>query len=140
MIRGNWWSESPSDTVDGSKFLWDESWGEQHSEVIAPQLFTIDLSVETPTPVPAIQATEFLVDRTIGQPVWTPGGESFIFTSWPHNDRKLGIVYCTNRQSELYICRLGQTSCPIKLAGDEKVRQFWISRPSFVVVFKVVII
>lgn len=44
-------------------------------------------------------------DETVGQPVFTPCGDSVVYTSWPTSPKRLGMIYCYQRPCSLKLTR-----------------------------------
>eukprot|EP01026_Neomeris_dumetosa_P033595 TRINITY_DN2686_c0_g2_i3.p1 TRINITY_DN2686_c0_g2~~TRINITY_DN2686_c0_g2_i3.p1 ORF type:complete len:397 (-),score=48.86 TRINITY_DN2686_c0_g2_i3:45-1235(-) len=88
---------------------WTDDWGEAYAGAQEPAIFLLnfkDGSIER-------IATE--LDGSLGQPVFAPKDEGVVFTRWPSKFRetiplemKLGLLYCTNRVSQLYYVSLEQ--------------------------------
>ena len=78
------------------QFAWRESWGEQHTDVLSPRLFVLDLASGKVTPV---VASSHLVGWSLGRGCWAR--TDVVFTAWPPGQR-LGIIYCTNRLSQIF--------------------------------------
>eukprot|EP00040_Diaphanoeca_grandis_P034571 m.214902 g.214902 ORF g.214902 m.214902 type:complete len:784 (-) comp33180_c0_seq1:242-2593(-) len=115
--QGNWWSTNDSHEKKGDKFAWSESWGEQHATVVQPTLYFLDVASLKPT----LAVDDGFINFSCGHPRFDPNSKEnhFVFTAWPHHARKLGIVYCSNRESGVWLTKIGGT--PTKLVGSEKV-------------------
>jgi acylaminoacyl-peptidase len=104
------------------QFGWRESWGEQHTDAILPRLFVLDLGTGSIAP---LVASQHLTGWSLGKGCWAPAsavdGENdgeVVFTAWPPGHR-LGIIYCTNRPSQIFRTSLEQGSVPVHVAGTE---------------------
>lgn len=56
-----------------------------------------------------LQVLGLPTDQCCGQPVWDPSGQGIVFVAWPFSPlnfpasaRRLGVVFCFNRPSQLY--------------------------------------
>ena len=71
-----------------------EEWGETLVGKSSPVLVVCHISKQELSVVSSIP------DLSLGQGVWAPDG-SIVCVGWKTNPRRLGKVYCTNRQSYL---------------------------------------
>uniref|UniRef100_A0A6B2KZY8 Acylamino-acid-releasing enzyme n=1 Tax=Arcella intermedia TaxID=1963864 RepID=A0A6B2KZY8_9EUKA len=103
----------------GSKFELQESWGEAFAESLKPRIFLVNVETED------IWEAKGIPDHySTGQVQWSPDGKGVVFVGWNtapqqeptksklHNlklKKKLGIIYCTNRDSALYYLAIDET-------------------------------
>jgi len=93
----------------GDKFVWKESWGEGHSNAIAPRLFTLDVVKGV---VQQVLAEERAVQgMSLGQAQFfaMPSdvhAHAIVFVAWPASSRRLGLKYYTARPSSVFYASL----------------------------------
>ncbi|XP_002166996.3 acylamino-acid-releasing enzyme [Hydra vulgaris] len=105
--------EEDSDKSICNKFNYEESWGEQMTEVIHPVICVADLLEGT------INIVSNIPDNiSPSQPQWGPGG-TIIFEAIINYPFRLGIIYCSNRASYL---------CSVKYKCNEE--PVFITKPS----------
>ncbi|KAI9071306.1 hypothetical protein K1719_046735 [Acacia pycnantha] len=80
---------------------WEDGWGETYAGKRQPSLFVININSGEVQMVKGIDKS-----LSVGQVVWAPsthGSEQYlVFVGWPTATRKLGMKYCSNRDSSLY--------------------------------------
>ena len=91
-------SETP--LPPGRIYEFKDHWGEQLDEACLPRLFIADLVQKSVSPVDGIDPNLCCFD-----PRWTPTGDGIVFVGLnpsAQNQRRHGLIYCTNRPSALY--------------------------------------
>lgn len=77
--------------------MYRQEWGEANVGRVQSIIAMYDLNEDT------VKILEGIPDGLCpGQTIWTPDGKNIIGIVWDTEPRKLGIVYCTNRQSKLF--------------------------------------
>jgi acylaminoacyl-peptidase len=113
----SWWAGSGSAIgaakVKGAKFATKGTWGEQLANAQYPRLFVLELAAMAAGPTPVAAFAE--AGWSAGQPAWCPGDDGVVFTAWPHDARRLGLIYCMNRKSHLFYASVPRRGV---LAGD----------------------
>ncbi|XP_064604620.1 acylamino-acid-releasing enzyme-like [Liolophura sinensis] len=101
-----------SEVIQGDEFVFRESWGEQMIKCSHPVLCVLDWKTSD------IMVLEGIPDDlSPGQAVWAPGDQAVAFVGWCHDPWRLGLTYCVQRKSHLYLLDLGGKSCK-KLSAD----------------------
>ena len=67
----------------------------------APKLFVASF---TDRIIKAVEgAPEGIPDFSAGHPTFTPDGKSIVYAAWSNQPRRLGIIFCHNRPSALFV-------------------------------------
>lgn len=77
--------------------MFRQDWGEQLVGKHEPVVVVCDTESETvfvPVGIPA--------HLSPGQVTWTPDGKGIVGVAWENEPRRLGLIYCTNRQSYIF--------------------------------------
>jgi len=106
-----------------------ESWGEKYNQQSALlDLFVVNVEIEDiqrVTNVPGEESRDTSEGGfTLGQAVWSPSGSSIVYVGWDagggaHMPRRLGMIYCQNRPSKLYLS--GVAGLLAKLGKEDAV-------------------
>ena len=107
-----------------SKYQWKESWGEQMSKTVTPQIYALNFADGACTKLVQDPA---LTGCSLGHPVWSVDDKSVVFAGW-NSGRKLGFIFCTNRASSLYSVGIGNPAEATTLWEHD---EFNASSPSF---------
>lgn len=122
-----------------------EQWGEKYSQQ-SPLLDLYCLHVDTGNVarvenVPGgVEATNLLDGFALGQPVFTPDGESIVFVGWDAGGdsgmpRRLGLIYCQQRPSKIYCSSIRHLLKRLSsLENDESMKSdkdFAVLTPTF---------
>ncbi|KDR18399.1 acylamino-acid-releasing enzyme-like isoform X2 [Zootermopsis nevadensis] len=81
----------------GEEYVFRQDWGEQLVGKHEPVVVVCDTESETvfvPVGIPA--------HLSPGQVTWTPDGKGIVGVAWENEPRRLGLIYCTNRQSYIF--------------------------------------
>ncbi len=78
-----------------------QDWGEQMHGARSPKLFVASFQRREIKPVPG--APEGIPDFTAGHPTFTPDGKGIVYVAWNNQPRRLGIIFCHNRPSALFL-------------------------------------
>ncbi|OQR72988.1 acylamino-acid-releasing enzyme-like [Tropilaelaps mercedesae] len=97
------------DCEQGTKYRWDEDWGEQLEGVITPVVVVLTLpkgltfggSRTKETAALQVQVIE-MDNASCGQAVFTPDEKGVIFVGMVNEPYRLGSVFCDNRLQQLY--------------------------------------
>nr|QKY15027.1 acylamino-acid-releasing enzyme (AARE) [Polytomella parva] len=96
-----------------------EDWGELNSGKRDPSVFLLDLSTRNISSLASSQSRNALsvlpANATYGLPAFCPVTQGLLVVGWPHttNDsslsrgKKLGAIYCYNRETRLYYIPIG---------------------------------
>eukprot|EP00741_Cyanophora_paradoxa_P005339 tig00000880_g5178.t1 len=103
---------------DAFNFGPKEDWGETYVRRRCPRPFIADIRAEQ---IVGIEPRGLPARLTAGQVTFAPGDEALVVTCWETEPRRLGIVYCYNRPSRLYLVPLNaRTTRPLTGKKDEK--------------------
>ncbi|XP_062522381.1 acylamino-acid-releasing enzyme-like isoform X2 [Corticium candelabrum] len=91
-------SSESSSYVRGAEHLFFEEWGELLTKHHCP--VPVIFSLETKD----CQAVD--CDLSVGQALWGPHDDSLIFIGWDNEPRRLGLIFCSNRKSAVYLYNL----------------------------------
>ncbi|MDP2439541.1 MAG: prolyl oligopeptidase family serine peptidase, partial [archaeon] len=115
-------AKEPSQSA-GRYFEYQDHWGEQQDGARLSRLFVADLASKSVSPVDGIDPGLCCAD-----PQWTPSGDGLVFVGYDplaQNQRRLGLVYCTNRPSALYLGKFAaapsQSASPFTIATTVKL-------------------
>ena len=84
-----------------STFEYTETWGEQLTGVSTPLVFILDLK-KSVFNKPSITPLTLPENMAFGQPSWSPDGSGIIGVSWLNLPKRLGLIYCPNRQGYIF--------------------------------------
>ncbi|KAK9512175.1 hypothetical protein O3M35_000652 [Rhynocoris fuscipes] len=105
-------SKKSSEATVGTEYNYLEDWGETLVGKSQPVVAVCDIEceiVEVITDGIPLNS-EFGKGWSFGQAVWAPDGASVVCVAWNEKPRRLGLVYCTNRQSYIvHICDVSGT-------------------------------
>ncbi|XP_065178364.1 acylamino-acid-releasing enzyme-like [Sycon ciliatum] len=109
------------DTVEGDENLYRSNWGEQltkfhHTVLVVVRWMEGEQSVKILDNLPDTASS--------GQPVWRPvtdptAGDSIAFVAWEEEHPRRGLIYCTQRPSDMYIHYL-KTSTTVPIGRVKK--------------------
>jgi acylaminoacyl-peptidase len=95
--------ENKSNQPPGSRFEYKEDWGEKYESVCTLCICVVDTTSGTVRMIPNIDTSLY----TVGQPSFVPSSSStsirLTYTAWNINPRKLGMIYCYQRQCSIFI-------------------------------------
>lgn len=110
-------NKETSQLCAGEKHVWKDSWGEQLSEAKHPSVCVFDVKSEE-----VMTLRDIIPERvSAGQAVWCNDSKKIVFIGWKEDPFKLGIRYCTNRASNLYIIDLAKKVCKQLTKGEQSV-------------------
>lgn len=96
-----------------TKYDYVEDWGEKYSDINSLGLFILDTLSGEVTEIKGIDYESW----TVGQPIFVPhplsGKFSLAFTAWSNQPRKLGMIYCYQRKSQVFLLQLDETLTPL---------------------------
>ncbi|OQR75296.1 acylamino-acid-releasing enzyme-like [Tropilaelaps mercedesae] len=97
------------DAERGTEYQLDESYGEQQEEHVSPVICILNVANM------AVSVIQDFPDMCApGQAVWAPDDNGIVFVGFQQYAYKLGLTYCKNRHSKLYVYDLDQhTFCTI---------------------------
>jgi len=98
----------------GREFLFREDWGEQNTRKSTPSLFIFDLLTKTITEVGNLPE-----NMSCGQPQWIDNNSALAFVGAPTEKRRLGVIYCDNRESSIYRINVDGPANLQRLSGDD---------------------
>lgn len=81
----------------GEEYTYRDEWGETLVGKHQPVVVVCDLNSELLTVLDAIPS-----EYSPGQVIWTPDGKGIVGVGWKNEPRRLGLVYCTNRESVIF--------------------------------------
>ncbi|XP_069703712.1 acylamino-acid-releasing enzyme-like isoform X2 [Periplaneta americana] len=81
----------------GEEYVFRPDWGEQMTGKHQSVVVVCDTKSETLSVLEGIPA-----HLTPGQVIWTPDGKGVVGIAWENEPRRLGLIYCTNRQSFIF--------------------------------------
>ena len=93
-----------SDKNEGEKYLFEESWGEQLTEVINPVICILNIKEQKLKIIENIPA-----DVSPAQPVFR-GNDVIVFEGIKTTPFRLGRIYCENRESQIYSVKAEDSS------------------------------
>ena len=121
-------------SVDGvNKFEYVDDWGEKYVGLVSLSLNVLNTETGEVSTVEGIDDTMW----TVGQPVFIPdykgvyldGDEKrdqksyrLAYTAWKNGPRKLGMIYCYQRESSIFVTDLTE-----QLTGQENINQASLS-------------
>lgn len=83
--------------MQGEQNLYDDNWGEQMSPKSQSVIVVCDIVDKT------IRILEGLPEDVCpGHVVWDPSGNGVVGIAVRHKPRRLGIVFCTNREISIF--------------------------------------
>ncbi|KAK3929233.1 Acylamino-acid-releasing enzyme [Frankliniella fusca] len=101
----------------GEEYTYREEWGElfvgKHQSVVV----ICELDSQRLTLLEAIPS-----DYSPGQVVWTPDGKGIVGVAWKNEPRRLGLVYCTNRESVIFFVSLENGEFSVLSSKGQAVR------------------
>ncbi|KAK0142508.1 Acylamino-acid-releasing enzyme [Merluccius polli] len=105
--------ESPGKPPSGKdRSVYREDWGEGFSSKSLPVLCVVELETGN---VSVMQGVPPHVSP--GQALWAPGSQAVFFVGWSHEPFRLGLKFCSNRRSALFLLGLdGRCEC---LSGED---------------------
>ena len=100
-------ARSPAVVSDASKFEFTDDWGEKYVGLVATSLHVLDTRTGDVSTVTDIDEAAW----TVGQPVFMPdptgtGAYRLAYTAWRAGNRKLGMIYCYQRDSAIFLVDL----------------------------------
>jgi acylaminoacyl-peptidase len=81
-------------SIKGEEYVFRPDWGEQLEGKHQSVVVVCDMESDTVSLLEGIPA-----HLSPGQVIWTPDGKGIVGVAWESEPRRLGLVYCTNRQS-----------------------------------------
>jgi hypothetical protein len=94
--------------LQGEEYVFRPDWGEQLEGKHQSVVVVCDTESDTVSVLEGIPA-----HLSPGQVIWTPDGKGIVGIAWESEPRRLGLVYCTNRQS-----------CVFHVTGDGVFSEF----------------
>ena len=83
--------------LQGEEYTYRAEWGELLVGKHQPVVIVCDLKTELLTQLEAIPSL-----YSPAQVTWTPDGKGIVGVAWKNEPRRLGLVYCTNRESVIF--------------------------------------
>lgn len=138
------YKQKPSDTkgnasgdakpLRGEEYLYRPDWGEQLVGKHQPVVSVCDIKTD------GIRILDGIPSHfSPGQVVWTPDGEGVIGVVWKNEPRRLGLIYCTNRDSYIFHLTMdgvfsllsedGQAVRSPRFSADGR-NLIWLQRPA----------
>ncbi|XP_065572268.1 acylamino-acid-releasing enzyme-like isoform X1 [Artemia franciscana] len=127
-----------SDARTDSTFEYTETWGEQLTGVSTPLVFILDLK-KSVFNKPSITPLTLPENMSFGQPSWSPDGSGIIGVSWLNLPKRLGLIYCPNRQGYIFhasldgkFTKLSEDGCAVfspRISPDGK-KLVWLETKS----------
>lgn len=117
---------SPSDTPKFAldKYAWTPTWGELQKTLTTTQIFIIDFSTPSSAGVYPLLSEDARARASFGQGqfAWDGQREVVVATGFDpmEDERKLGVVYCTNRRSTLWVVRLDDSKKRWRLTTEDR--------------------
>ncbi|XP_057327094.1 acylamino-acid-releasing enzyme-like isoform X1 [Microplitis mediator] len=94
----------------GNEYIYKGDWGEQLVGKHIPAICMLDTNLNTIVNLPGIPD-----DLSPGQIIWTPANDAIVGVALKHEPRRLGLVFCTNRESWIFLLKDGKME---KLSSD----------------------
>ncbi|ESO99718.1 hypothetical protein LOTGIDRAFT_201138 [Lottia gigantea] len=94
--NGNDDKKEEKDIVLGKEHYTVEDWGEQLVKKSCSVICILDIKSGT------IEVLDTPADLSCGQACWGPEDNTVVFTGWNNDPFRLGLKYCTQRQSAVY--------------------------------------
>lgn len=99
----------------GNEYLYKEDWGEALQGIRSPVVCALDLQNEQ---VAVIQVP----DMSLASPFWIANSNDKVgFIGFNEQPRRLGLIYCTNRESSLFEYNLKSGKPVCLIGGSEKL-------------------
>lgn len=89
--------EKEKEKERGKWHEFNEDWGETFPGKTNPRPHVVDLATGK------VRALRVPAHISFGQLRWLPDGRRLLAVGWETTERRLGIVYCTNRRSAVYL-------------------------------------
>ncbi|XP_034945879.1 acylamino-acid-releasing enzyme-like isoform X2 [Chelonus insularis] len=86
--------------VKGNEYIFKPDWGEQMVGKHRPTICVLDINSNIISALP-----EMSNDLSPGQVIWTPNNDGIVGVAWKHEPRYLGLIYCTNRESWIFLLK-----------------------------------
>ena len=113
--------EGGGDISASTKYSYKEDWGEKYVGVTDLSIFVVDLALQT---VHKVTTADEAAVWTVGQPCFLPmiGGNGdgaakdyqLVYTAWKNEPRKLGMIYCYQRPSSIFLVNINSILLPSK--------------------------
>lgn len=109
-------SKDEKENQPGNEYVYKEDWGEELASVRSTVVCVLNLSTEH------LRVVE-LPDLSLATPFWIANSNKQVgFIGFNEQPRRLGIIYCTNRQSSLFKVDLNKEDAkPVCLIGESEV-------------------
>lgn len=91
------------ETTKGNEYIYKGDWGEQLVGKHIPTICMLDTNLNTIVNLPGIPD-----DLSPGQIIWTPANDAIVGIALKHEPRRLGLIFCTNRQSWIFLLKDGK--------------------------------
>lgn len=101
----------------GEEYTYRAEWGELLVGKHQSAVVICDLKTELLTKIETIPPS-----YSPGQVIWTPDGSGIVGVAWKNEPRRLGLVYCTNRESVIFHLSLDKGDFSILSSDGEAVR------------------
>ena len=101
----------------GEEYTFRAEWGELLVGKHQPVVMVCDLKTELLTQLEAIPSS-----YSPAQVIWTPDGNGIVGVAWKNEPRRLGLVYCTNRESVIFHLSLHDNQFSILSEEGQAVR------------------
>lgn len=115
-------SDTPKFALE--KYAWTPNWGELQKTLTATQIFIIDFSTPFSVGVYPLLSEDARAGTSFGQGqfAWDGQREVVVATGFDpmEDERKLGVVYCTNRRSTLWVVRLDDSKERWRLTTEDR--------------------
>lgn len=83
--------------LQGEEYTYRSEWGETLVGKHQPMVIVCDLKTELLSALDVIPSA-----FSPAQVLWTPDGKGIVGVAWKNEPRRLGLVYCTNRESVVF--------------------------------------
>ncbi|CAD6208349.1 GSCOCG00003355001-RA-CDS [Cotesia congregata] len=97
-------------SLDRNEYIYKGDWGEQLVGKHIPAICMLDTNLNTIVNLPGIPD-----DLSPGQIIWTPANDAIVGIALKHEPRRLGLIFCTNRESWIFLLKDGKME---KLSND----------------------
>ncbi|XP_074102396.1 acylamino-acid-releasing enzyme isoform X1 [Cotesia typhae] len=108
--KKNYDKSDNDETTKGNEYIYKGDWGEQLVGKHIPTICMLDTNLNIIVNLPGIPD-----DLSPGQIIWTPANDAIVGITLKHEPRRLGLIFCTNRESWIFLLKDGKME---KLSND----------------------